>query len=102
MPEMRNAHIAGSAHKRFWCGRDMPPLARVALLLATALASAPAQSQARLDGIISDSSGAPVPNAVVTAKNASTGVVYTAKSSEAGIYTFPVLPPAAYQITCEA
>ncbi|HYI94526.1 MAG TPA: TonB-dependent receptor [Bryobacteraceae bacterium] len=60
-----------------------------------------AQSLARLTGTIADNSGAVVSGARVTARNVSTGVITEAASGESGIYQFPFLPPAEYEVSCE-
>ncbi len=62
--------------------------------LALSLCCAFAQTQARLDGVVSDSTGAVIAGANVVARNIATGVTYPAKTSEFGIYTLPFLPPA--------
>jgi len=53
-------------------------------------------------GTVFDSSGAAVPNADVEAKNVSTNLATTAKSSATGAYRFDNLMPGSYQITAKA
>lgn len=60
-----------------------------------------AQSLARLTGTIADNTGAVVANAKVTAKNVATGIVNEAVSNPSGVFQFPFLPPAEYEIACE-
>jgi outer membrane receptor protein involved in Fe transport len=57
---------------------------------------------ATLSGTVRDPSGAAVPNAKVTAKQTSTGLTRVAQSSSAGIYSFSLLPPGAYELSVEA
>jgi hypothetical protein len=53
-------------------------------------------------GTVSDASGAVIPNAQVTFKNAATGVTRTTTTNAEGIYTVSNLLPAAYDITVSA
>jgi hypothetical protein len=55
----------------------------------------------RISGVVTDSSGAVVANAAVTAINEETGAVYTAKSSNSGTYTFDLLQVGRYTIKAE-
>src|SRR5947207_11867166 len=70
-------------------------------ILAIFLSCALAQTQSRLDGVVLDPTGAVIAGATVVARNVATGVTYTAKSNESGIYTLPFLPPAEYELSCE-
>src|SRR5690348_179280 len=63
-------------------------------------ASAFAQ-EAQLTGLITDSSGAVVPQASVSLLNSDTRVKYQTESNGAGVYTFPFLKPGPYVITVE-
>src|SRR5439155_27344082 len=76
-------------------------LKRLLACVACSLSCALAQTQSRLDGLVTDSTGAAIAGAAVVARNVATGVTYTAKSNESGIYTLPFLPPAEYELTCE-
>ena len=53
---------------------------------------------ATLSGTITDTSGALIPGAEVTATNEATGVVSTALSNESGIYRYPSLQPGNYDV----
>jgi len=50
-------------------------------------------------GIVTDPTGAVVPNAQVTAKNVSTGEERNATSNSAGEYSFPELTPGTYDVS---
>src|SRR4030095_8518501 len=52
-----------------------------------------------LKGIVTDVSGAVVPDADVTVKNDGTGVENKTKTNGDGLYTFPKLSPGNYTIT---
>ena len=54
---------------------------------------------ATLYGNVTDSSGAAIPAASVTAQNAETGVAVTGSTNEAGSYSFPSLLPGTYNLT---
>src|SRR5205085_9664100 len=56
----------------------------------------------RISGRVTDPSGAVVAGALVTARNEQTGVTYTQKTTDAGLYTFPSLPAGPYSVTVEA
>lgn len=57
------------------------------------------QVNATVEGTVSDSSGAIMPNVVVTAKNDNTGVTTTATTNGAGAYTFASLQPGSYSVS---
>jgi hypothetical protein len=54
--------------------------------------------QAQLTGEVRDVTGAVVPNAKLTATNIATGVGFTTQTNNEGIYRFPALPPAQYNV----
>ena len=60
------------------------------------------QTTGQINGTLTDSSGAVVPNATVTAKNKENGFTRSTKSSTAGAYTVTELPPGNYSVTTEA
>src|SRR5262245_15385586 len=72
---------------------------RFALLL-TCAATLLAQTAGTgaLVGTVTDSSGAVVPNATVTATHTETGQEHTAISSADGTYRFTLLPPGDYRV----
>ncbi len=57
-----------------------------------------AQSNAKLWGTVTDSSGAVVAGANVAVRNQSTGTEYTAKTNDAGTYEVPSLQIGTYQV----
>lgn len=72
--------------------------------LCLVLAAWPCSGQvvnATLTGTVTDSSGAVIPGATVTATNAATGVATKATSNAQGSYTLPSLPPGTYKVSFE-
>lgn len=61
-----------------------------------------AQGMARISGIVTDSSGAVIPSAQVTATQADTGLASIALANAAGEYIFPSLAPTTYNIVATA
>jgi len=51
-----------------------------------------------ISGTVSDSTGAVIPDAAVTATNIETGVRITAAADSRGVYTFPLLPVGRYEV----
>ena len=72
------------------------------LLLCSLVTSATAQSTATLSGVITDATGAMVPNAKVTATNQATGISSNTQTDSAGAYLFPSLPIGVYKIEVTA
>lgn len=58
-----------------------------------------AQETGQISGTVTDSTGAVVPGAVVTAKNKGTNAVRTATASAGGLYTLTGLAPASYELS---
>ncbi|MCA1816222.1 MAG: carboxypeptidase-like regulatory domain-containing protein, partial [Acidobacteria bacterium] len=58
-------------------------------------------STSRITGTVTDTSGAVVAGATVTAKNEATGVTQTQVTTDAGLYAFASLPVGNYTITVE-
>src|SRR5262245_62155460 len=74
----------------------------IPLLLMSIALAAPAYGQAQLGtgaiaGVVTDSSDAGVPGALVTWTNTETGVKRNATTTSAGQFSVPVLPPGSYQ-----
>jgi hypothetical protein len=78
---------------------------RIAALIAFAI-SIPALAQmagtGSIQGVISDPSGAPIPNATVSATNVATGVKTTRQTTNAGYYVLAPLMPGSYTVTVTA
>jgi hypothetical protein len=68
------------------------------LILSSCLPSARAQVSASITGVVTDSSGAPVPAATVTAKNTETGAERSSVSDAAGRYQIVSLPVGHYEV----
>ena len=73
----------------------------VLLLFPLAMGIAMAQN-AKIDGVITDSSGAVVPHATAVITNQDTGVKRTAMSNEEGYYSASALLIGSYQILISA
>ena len=58
--------------------------------------------QGAIEGTVTDSSGAVVPNAVVTVTDQSSGISTTRTTSSAGLYTITPLIPDSYTVTVKA
>ncbi|MDQ2925726.1 MAG: Plug and carboxypeptidase regulatory-like domain-containing protein, partial [Acidobacteriota bacterium] len=71
------------------------------LFLSVSLAWAQGTTS-RISGVATDSSGAIVPNATITAINDDTGISYTTKSSGSGTYSFDSLQIGHYTVRAEA
>ncbi len=69
------------------------------LLLLIAAAPALAQQRGVVLGRITDSSGAPVPDAEVSLLNSKTGISVRSQSGNSGEYTFTNLEPGVYEVT---
>jgi hypothetical protein len=68
-------------------------------LLVLAVAPALAQiNSGSMSGTVSDTTGAVIPNAKITATEAQTGTVYNTVANSAGIYTLPTLLPGTYTV----
>jgi hypothetical protein len=76
---------------------------RFACLVITALCLSPScvfsqSTNATISGGVTDSSGRFIPGAEITIANDATGVIYSAKTSNSGIYFVPILPPGHYHV----
>ena len=68
------------------------------LIIGGMVSAVRGQSSATLNGTITDSSGAGIPNTVVTATNQGTGVESVTRTDDAGAYLFPSLPIGSYRL----
>jgi hypothetical protein len=73
------------------------------VLIVWSLAATCAFGQtAQVSGVVTDSSGAALPRASVTALNRDTGISRASESNSGGYYTVPLLQPGNYMITVKA
>jgi hypothetical protein len=78
-------------------------LLSVCLLLLVATGTGWSQgATAAINGQISDSTGAAIPNATVTAKDLDRGTVWPSTSDQSGYYNLPRLPIGRYELRVEA
>lgn len=89
-----------SRHRSYLLGARCLSVLLLGLLLGV-LASAQS-NRAQLRGLVTDSSGAVVPNATVTLLNVNTGVSTVKKTSDTGLYLFDLVQPGTYTVTVEA
>jgi hypothetical protein len=83
--------------------RAILKLGTILALLAFAVAPALAQiNSGSMSGTVSDSSGAVIPNAKITATEAQSGTVYNTVANASGIYTLPTLLPGTYTVVVTA
>jgi len=84
--------------------RSFRALVVIVSLIGLGFCCAPMSAQvdisARLDGTVTDQTGAIVPNAAVVAHNVQTGTEAQATSNSTGYYQFGSLPAGNYTITC--
>jgi hypothetical protein len=77
-------------------------LTMVILLSVSAILAQAQASSADLIGTVVDPTGAIVPGATVTVKNAATGLTRTTTSNDSGVYQFIGLPPGTYTVSASA
>src|SRR3712207_3854131 len=58
--------------------------------------------RAKIAGLITDPTGAVVPNATVTLTNVNTGVRVVRTTSDSGLYLFDLVDPGSYSVSVEA
>jgi hypothetical protein len=80
----------------------MRKLLLILLLILPASIGFAQGTTSRISGTVTDTSGAAVPSATVTAVNDDTGVSYSTKSSSSGTYSFDSLQLGKYTIRAEA
>ncbi len=74
----------------------------MAALLTAPRAPFAQEVTAGITGLVTDPSGAPIPNAKVTAKDTLRGVEWPTQTNAAGVYDLPRLPVSTYDVTVEA
>ena len=75
---------------------------RLLFTLCAVSASVWAQNATQILGLVTDSSGAVIAGAKITAKHVQTGDVRTTESNATGNYIFPALQIGEYEINCTA
>jgi len=83
-------------------GRFVTLVAAAFLFLIPGLARGQARTEGQLGGTVVDPSGATIPGATLTLKEASTGFSTTVTGSDSGGYVFPELQPGTYSVTATA
>jgi len=73
----------------------------LSLVLLAAFASTASAQNAQITGTVKDASGAVIPGATVSARNADTGFVRTAVTDAQGDYRVQSLPPGHYAVSAE-
>src|SRR6266404_2443847 len=73
-------------------------LALILMLSSTAVHAQSAAATGRLEGTVTDSSGAAVPDANVTVRNQNTGISTTLHSGAEGDFAFLYLDPGTYEV----
>ncbi|HUR37817.1 MAG TPA: carboxypeptidase regulatory-like domain-containing protein [Terriglobales bacterium] len=71
------------------------------VFLALALAASAQTETGQISGIVTDASGAVVPNVTVTVRNISTGATRTTTANDSGSYTVSALQPGTYEVKAE-
>jgi len=77
-------------------------LVALALAMSSSVRVYAQVSGATMTGVVSDASGAVIPNAIVSIKNVATGETRALTTDSAGFYTAPNLLPGSYEITATA
>src|SRR5262249_61716611 len=83
------------------CPRLIRGYLAVFLLCAGFEGFAQTQTLGTISGTITDTAGASVPGAKVTATNRGTGLSQTATTNDSGYFVLPNLPSASYDVTAE-
>src|SRR5215469_16546710 len=80
----------------------MRKLTFIAIAILCLAPYAPCQeTRAKLTGLVTDPSGAVVPNAPVEVVNVNTGAAVEVKSNDRGSYTAPFLQPGTYKVSVQ-
>jgi len=82
--------------------RKVAFLCCLCVFLLGTLTRAGAQENSTITGQVTDSTGAAVPNAVISITQTTTGKTKTTQSSGAGLYTFPGLGVGTYTLKATA
>src|SRR5256884_6228350 len=79
--------------------RKLRLLVFVLVILRPGLTFGQVAITAKIAGVVTDSSGAPVPNATVAVKSTALMVARTTNTGADGAYLFDLLPPGTYEVT---
>jgi hypothetical protein len=82
--------------------RAIPSLIAIVALLSAPVLRAQTAGDGSIQGTVTDSTGAVVPNATVSATNNATGVTTTRTTSSAGLFNIAPLPPNTYSLKVTA
>lgn len=74
----------------------------VVLLIAMAATTWGQTASTQILGLVTDATGAVVPNATVTAKRVETGDTRSTQTNETGNYIFPLVDSGTYEVSCTA
>src|SRR5579863_5372209 len=85
--------------KTRWLQISVYAVAALALLVTTPAAKAQNENNGEDRGVVTDSSGAVVPDVAVALANVGTGVTQTTKTDSVGVYDFPFVPLGNYKLT---
>ena len=85
-----------------YSGKFLKSLFALVVLVLVCVSSGFAQSTATLSGMVTDPSGAVVPNARITVHSLATGIERAVVTDNAGIYVIPSLEPGDYQVQASA
>jgi hypothetical protein len=80
----------------------LPLLTAIFAVLLTISAVAQSLVSGDITGVVSDPSGAVIPNATVTLKNNGTGQTQNGTTNSSGVYRFSLLTPGQYTVTVNA
>src|SRR5206468_2376953 len=98
----RNVTIAASIRlTKGSCMRNLHPFLSAGVLLCLSLPAYPQSDRGVLTGTVTDSSGAVIPGASVTATNTATNVSASTVTTEGGFYAIPALQPGTYKVRVE-
>jgi hypothetical protein len=92
-------HLIPNDRRRHCC---LIVLALVAFSMVTQLPAFGQVATGSLSGIVTDATGAVVPNAKIAMKNEQNGTVRTTVSNEVGLFTFAAVQPTTYTVTISA
>lgn len=102
MDFIKTKQFKTSKSNGYWEKTKMRKFAFIALVILCFCAYAPCQeTRATLTGLVTDPTGAVVPNAVITVVDTATGATVHVKSNSQGSYTAPFLQPGVYTISAQ-